>query len=439
MAEFKHTIEGGADEIKKSEAATAPGKEITKMQDSELEPSAQAEGKGEKGATAEGTKPDKGNPENQGAEPQNNKNGLDSNLDSELEQESGGDAPGATALEGDNQASGITNENNKDGNCAQAENNDLKSNKTATQVSEDDDPDLPDKEFFEKNENKKADNADGTDSPKNKIDTDENVKAAPDLKDNLVLENDKDKAKPKKGSFLQAAALAGYMKLTLKADDAGYLTTKGYVASLAGKAGVKLLDKITHAPPGATDSFGEAVEGLAKQYDLKSAVIQPKDVIDFSPSPITQEEKDRHTLVLDKSPDGYRENLAQMGFTEGDDGSFTKTILDESGREVAEVTLPSFDKYDFDNISSIIESMANENAELSEDGVSSEPLSQGEGVITDGQEPSAQSKSDAGDGSLPSADIELEGDSTDTAPESAGENKAPDDNPSLNTKPLDIV
>ena len=91
---------------------------------------------------------------------------------------------------------------------------------------------------------------------------------------------------------------AAAMKNALDAHDHGYMTTAGYNASLGMKGMGKGMEALSHVPSGASVA-GTAADTAGHMYDAYRANEHPEEVINFSPSPVPQEQIDSHTLTVD--------------------------------------------------------------------------------------------------------------------------------------------
>lgn len=97
---------------------------------------------------------------------------------------------------------------------------------------------------------------------------------------------------------------AAVMQNSFNAYDNGYQTTAGYNAAQGLKYGTKLGTSLAHVP-GGNPTLDESAEAVGRAYDTYRAMHHPDEVINFSPSPVSQEIIDKHTLVISDPIDPY--------------------------------------------------------------------------------------------------------------------------------------
>lgn len=106
-----------------------------------------------------------------------------------------------------------------------------------------------------------------------------------------------------KGVAFGIASVA-VMQNSFDAYDNGYQTTAGYNVAQGLKYGTKLGTTLAHVP-GGNPTLDESAEAVGRAYDTYQAMHHPDEVINFSPSPVSQEIIDKHTLVISDPSDPY--------------------------------------------------------------------------------------------------------------------------------------
>ncbi len=105
-------------------------------------------------------------------------------------------------------------------------------------------------------------------------------------------------------SSMAAGMIASkYLDTALDANAAGYQTAKGYIVGegLKGLVGYGL-EEYMNIPDGVTDGIKSSMDWATHGYDNKYAAKHPEEIIDFKPSPVSQEQIDRNTLVVEDVP-----------------------------------------------------------------------------------------------------------------------------------------
>jgi len=111
-----------------------------------------------------------------------------------------------------------------------------------------------------------------------------------------------DKLTNNRAGFFKSAAVAGYMKTSLNAHDAGYKTVNGYAMGKGGAAAARIAGAATHTPSDVSSGYADSIKEMSHAYDDMYAAKHPEAVIDFTPSPVSKEQIDRNTLVLEGNP-----------------------------------------------------------------------------------------------------------------------------------------
>lgn len=117
----------------------------------------------------------------------------------------------------------------------------------------------------------------------------------------------------KKANPIKAAVIATYMGTTLKANEAGYKTVRGYAAGIGGGLAIKAAGKLGHLSPDVEAGQADSVKSASHLYDAMYAAKHPEAVLNFKPSPVPKEIIDKNTLVLDGNP--YASSMEMPDFS----------------------------------------------------------------------------------------------------------------------------
>lgn len=125
---------------------------------------------------------------------------------------------------------------------------------------------------------------------------------------------------------------AAAMQNSFDAYDNGYQTARGYNVAQGMKGGVKLGSAIAHVP-GGNPTLEESAETYARAYDMQYASSHPDEVINFTPSPVSQEAIDKNTLIISDPYDPYGSVVRNSGdgdaeFFEEIDGRSSKMSIE---------------------------------------------------------------------------------------------------------------
>ena len=107
-------------------------------------------------------------------------------------------------------------------------------------------------------------------------------------------------------SLGQTVKIAHNMGDTLKADDEGYQTVKGYRVGKAGHLVNSTASKIANTAPGQTLIDKSVIDDAAHSFDSGYAALHPEEKFDFkTPSELSVEERDSHTLEVEMPTPSY--------------------------------------------------------------------------------------------------------------------------------------
>ena len=107
-------------------------------------------------------------------------------------------------------------------------------------------------------------------------------------------------------SFGQTVKIAHNMGDTLKADDGGYQTVKGYRVGKAGNLVNSVASGIAKLPNGQTLVDKTVIDDASHSFDNAYATLHPEERFDFkTPSEISLKERDSHTLEVEMLTPAY--------------------------------------------------------------------------------------------------------------------------------------
>lgn len=132
------------------------------------------------------------------------------------------------------------------------------------------------------------------------------------------------------------------MQNSFNAYDNGYQTTAGYNATQGLKYGTKLGTSLAHVP-GGNPTLDESAEAVGRAYDTYRTMHHPDEVINFSPSPVSQEIIDKHTLVISDPSDLYGSVVRN---SEEGDAAFFERVDKQSSQISMEADQEFFEEQD---------------------------------------------------------------------------------------------
>lgn len=101
-------------------------------------------------------------------------------------------------------------------------------------------------------------------------------------------------------SLVQTAKIAHNMSDTLKADDEGYKTVKGYRIGKVGHLMNSAVSGIVKLPKGQSMVDKTVIDDVAHSFDVGYAALHPEEKFDFkTPCKVSEKERDLHTFEIE--------------------------------------------------------------------------------------------------------------------------------------------